>query len=164
MWAIFFFILDIICFSFFGQWLVCSTLVYLIAQLVRPKTSDQYGQAFLPAFLFLIIDFAMHERFGISLLFLLPAYFVIKHAKDALLKAQPILLTLSVISFFLIQNVVFYRFLMGFDHPIFVTNVKIFINLIIGSLILWGMQGNRSLVVRGRKVWTPNRMDASRDL
>ena len=50
----------------------------------------------------------------------------------------------------------------GIRVPLAVTMMEILVNLSIGYVVLWNMLGNRSAALTaGRKVWTPNRKDAS---
>lgn len=158
--------IDFLAFSFLQQWLVYSTLCYLIVTMVLPKPIEPRWLAGITVFAFLLHDFAMHGRFGLALIFLAPAWLIISRLKYTLLNASWILIALSITAFFIVENLVLYACLDGYQPSLFVTSVKIFINIAIGYVVFWGMRGNRSLVAkarRGRKVWTPNRMDASQD-
>lgn len=158
--------LDFLSFAFLQQWLVYSTLCYLVVTIVLPKTTQPSWLVGTTVFTFLLHDFAMHGRFGLALIFLIPAWLIISKLKYTLHNGSLILITLSLIAFFVGENLILYAFFDGLQPSPLVTSVKIFINIAIGYAFFWGMQGNRALVTnvrRGRKVWTPNRMDASQD-
>lgn len=151
----------------FQQWLLYITLCYLIIVLTDVTTETDWWSRMGAIIAFLLQDFVCHGRFGLALLAILPLVWAIEKLKYTLLNASFVLFTGCLIAFFCIENVIFYRLVEGNPLPISVTIGKIFINLIVGYVILWGSQGNRSLVTivaRGRKVWTPNRMNASRGL
>lgn len=153
--------IDILASACLSDWLVFSTLMYFFVLVLH----DRGWQQLMPAGLaYLLVDFAQYGRFGLGLIFLLPAYFLLTRLKNTLFGAQLFVLTVCVVSFALWEYAFTEGFLFGRVAPVFVTNVKIFINLVLGYVVFWGVRGNRfftRFLVRGRKVWTPNRIDAS---
>jgi hypothetical protein len=158
------FLLDIVSFAFFQQWLLFSLFCYYVFLLLQRRGEECFGQIWLSLALLLLQDFIRYDRFGLGLLSLLPILLIVFRYKYALLHAQSILFPLSVCIFFGMDYYVGNYLMQGDFHLLPVTIGKILINLAIGYAVLYGLQGNRSsltIVRGGRKVWTPNRMDAS---
>ena len=157
------FFLDCLLFAVFHQWLVYGTLLYFIFSVLLAQELKRSAAIYISLSMLMLRDFVAYGRFGLSVLFALGIIFMIKNLKNVLRNAQILLLTMSIILFFILENIVVYRFLFNNPQTFWMTNVKIFINVISGYIVLLGILGNRSLktsVGRGRKVWTPNRKDA----
>ncbi len=144
------------------QWIFYSTLSYFFILLLQQPLKNQYLAGGLALFTLLLQDFSCHGQYGFILLFIIPWLWILEKVRFTLLHAHMVLFGISIILFFMLENIVFYRFIKEIPLSWGVTNMKIFINLLIGYVVMWGMRSNRSLVsAKGRKVWTPNRKNAS---
>ena len=144
------------------QWIFYSTLVYFFLLLLQRPYKEHYGLAGIAFVALLLHDFAIHGQCGLIVLFIIPWIWTMEKMRYTLLHAHLMLCSISIVLFFIVENIVFYRFIEEIPLSWGVTSIKIFINLLIGYVVLWGMQSNRSLVsTKGRKVWTPSRKDAS---
>lgn len=158
------FLFDFFCWNLLEQWIVYSLMAYFVVYFVR---TDQvkFDLTLSVCLIGLMLqDFIVYGLVGVGLLFWIPVFFLIARVRGSLLHAAWLLFTVILISFFIAENSVFCRFILARQPSILVTIMKIFINLIIGYVVFWGSLGNRSLskiMVRGRKVWTPSRKDAS---
>ncbi len=165
MIAIIFLFIDFLCAALFQEWLVYSTLAYLIASIITLRQPEKKATFWITVNAFLLLDFAIYGRFGLGLIYFLFVLFAIRVLKTALLKGDKALFFACLTLYFVMENALWFNLLMYQPQPFLVTTIKIFINLVVGYVTLWGMQGNRSLrpvsVIRGRKVWTPSRKDAS---
>lgn len=162
-----FLLADFLAYAIFGQWILYSMLLYLLVSMVLPGTSRQPSSITISIIAVLLHDFALHGRVGLVLAFLVPTWLIVSKLKYTIMNAGWILLASSIVLFFFMENMLFYGFVGDHSQPFLVTSMKILINLILGFIIFGGMQGNRALasnMAGGRKVWTPNRMDASQDL
>jgi hypothetical protein len=160
MIALLFFMIDLVSFAFFHQWFVQSLLVFFIVRLVR---FDRQAAYFSLALLLIQHGF-IDERFGLALFYLLPLILLAPRLRNFFLSASLILPSMLLVIIILLQDVLLKKLLFMQDIAILMTIMKIFINLILGWLVLLGTRSNRALLVsasRGRKVWTPNRMNAS---
>jgi len=158
------FTLDFVVAALLQQWLVFGLLSYYVLLILHPRGQERWGLIWTSFLLLLLQDFARYDRFGLGLLSILPILLIISRYKYALLQAQRILFPLSLGLFFIVDYYVGNYVIRGDFHLLPVTIGKILINLVIGYVILWGLQGNRSSLTSvrgGRKVWTPNRMNAS---
>ncbi len=155
--------LDFISYAIFHQAIIFSLLDYIIAKAILSDTAMN-GTLYAALMAFLLFDFVLYERFGLGLLLIAPLLIIIVKCKRTLLHASPILLIFCLAGYFLAENLVIYPNVLHLQSNILMTALKFFVNLGLGYTMLLRMQGNRSLAItaRGRKVWTPNRMDASR--
>jgi hypothetical protein len=153
--------IDLLSFALFSQWLVYSTFVYLVLVLLRWRTEHEWGTIGVALSSFVLLDFVIHGRVGLGLAFVVPMMFLVFRFKYTLLYANVVIFTLCLLTFFSFESFVLYPYIHDQMPRLTVTIVKFFINLVIGFVVLWYTQGNRSLQNRGRKVWTPNRMSAS---
>jgi hypothetical protein len=156
-------LLDFIAYAYLGRWLVYSLLSLVLIMMMRWRSDEGRGALLWTTGLFLLQDFARHGRAFVSLIILIPLCWAIISWRDTLLYAQWILLSLGIIVFIFVENNVFYAFTTGATPCLAVTMLQILINLCVGYVVLWNMLGSRSssIAVGGRKVWTPNRKDAS---
>lgn len=160
------FFIDFICSALFNQWIVSSLLIFLIYWQCSPNSTKHYALTtfWLPLILLLLQDNFLHNRFGIGLVYIAPTLLLAAIIRPLLLYASaqlpPLLIAFAIIT----ENVVLKWFLLDRHITFQSTILKIFINIAISYLVLWCTRGNRSLTkifVKGRKVWTPNRKDAS---
>ena len=163
MLAILLFFLDLLAAVYCEQWVIFSLLSFFIFKLVASDFTYKFTSFWLPLILLLIQSFLITGRFGLSLLYLLPMIFLAARCRGILLNSSAILPFVFIITAILAESVGFKLLL---DLPLgtfFVTIMKIFVNLGLESLILLGTRGNRCLPFygKGRKVWTPSRMNAS---
>lgn len=157
-------LVDFVVFVLFNQWYVYSVLIYFLILLLPQQMPDRKVELGLGIIFFLLQDFVRFGRFGLGLVVLVPIMWANYRFRYTLLRADRILFSLSLMIYFVAENVLLYPFFQETAISWTVTIVKIFINLILGYVVFWGTQGNRSLFVsasRGRKVWTPNRKSAS---
>ena len=167
MIAIVLFFLDFVAFSIFNQWLVCFLLSYFVVTLFTLKhhKSVLFGvemQGLL--FLILLQDYFLNGRFGLALVYLLPIMFLARKIYSFFLGAKLGLTIVFLSSILLIDSLIINKLFFMKNVTFVVTIEKIFINIIVGCLILWGRRGNCSFPGfsrKERKVWTPNRIDAS---
>jgi len=162
MLAILLFFLDLLAFTYFEQWVIFSLLAFFIFKLVSVNFSYKFTSFWLPISLLLIQSFLLTGVFGLSLLYLLPMILIANHCRRVLLNSSVILPLIFIVIAVLAENVGF-KLLLGLPiATFFVTIMKILVNLGLESLILLGTRGNRCLPYgKGRKVWTPSRMNAS---
>jgi len=156
-------LLDFIAYAFLGRWILYSLLPLVLIVMMRWRSDEGRGALLWATSLFLLQDFVRHGRAFLALIVLIPLCWAIISWRDTLLYAQWILLSLGIIVFILVENNLFYAFTTGATPSLAVTMLQILINLCVGYVVLWNMLGSRSssIAVGGRKVWTPNRNDAS---
>ncbi len=155
-------LIDFVLFAWLGHWFVYSLFPLMILTMVQWRSYEGRVAMVWSIALFLIQDFARHGRAGLALILLLPILWAIVRLRDTLQSASWVLLCLSTIGFIFSENTFFYAFMQGIRVPLAVTMMEILVNLSIGYVVLWNMLGNRSAALTaGRKVWTPNRKDAS---
>jgi hypothetical protein len=136
-------------------WLLHCVVAYLLVLLALPEKEGAHVAISIASGAFLITDFAAHGLFGAGFLFLIPIILLLKRLKIILVHGSSWLVAIGFFCFFFYEGLLF---------PRGVTLLGILSNLIVGYLILLGLRGNRSSALRahgGRKVWTPNRKDAS---
>jgi hypothetical protein len=146
-------LVDFLAASFYCQWLLHTVVAYLLADIALSE--DINFSLGCSGLAFLLTDFAEHGQFGSGLLFLIPILLLLRHLKVVLVHGSTWLVGIGFFGFFLYERLLF---------PGGMTVWQILINLILGYLILLGLRGNRSpssCAAGGRKVWTPNRKDAS---
>lgn len=162
MIALLFFFFDLLAYVFLGRWVVYSLLGFFLIRLVRNDFTYSVARFWLPLGLLLVQSSMITGRFGLSLIYLIPMIFIAAHWRGILLNSTAILPFIFMIIAIIVEVVGFKVLLHQQNPSFFVTIMKIFVNVSIEFLILLGTRGNRSLPFgRGRKVWTPNRMDAS---
>jgi hypothetical protein len=161
--AFMFTLLDFIFYAWLGQWIVYSLLPLVIITMIRWRKNEGRIALVMTIMLFLFQDFIRHGRAGLALIVLIPLLWLISLWRDTLLYAPWVLLTFGTILFILIENYLFYGAIIGVNSSLPVTIGQILISLCVGYVVLWNMLGSRSstIAVGGRKVWTPNRKDAS---
>jgi len=163
MLAILLFFLDLLAYVYCEQWVFLSLLCYFIYKLVAADFSYKFMSFWLPLGLLLVQSSLITGRFGLSLVYLLPMILIAARCRGILLNSSSILPFIFILTALLAENVGF-KLLLGLPMgTFFVTIMKIFVNVGIESLILLGTRGNRCLPFygKGRKVWTPSRMNAS---
>jgi len=158
MISILFFLIDLLSFSLFDQWMIYSLLTFFLVCSVKPGLEQNWKIFHLPLILLLFQDFLQYGRFGLILLFLLPAVIASRQVKIMILRAQWHFLPILIGAFFMYDGLLINTLVLKNPIVPLVTICKIFATIIIGYGILWGMLGNRAFLYRnGRKVWTPNR-------
>jgi len=146
MLAIVFLFIDFLCFALLSEWIVYSSLTYLINVVVAPKTTLHSVRFYLALACFLLLDFAMHQRVGLCLAFIFVMVILTTALKPMLLQARGALFTLWTILFFIYEHFVIKYYVFSLSVPLSVTIIKILVNLGIGYAMLWGRWGNRSLI------------------
>jgi len=158
------FFLDLSFAVHYHQWFLFSLLTLFITTLVAPRKTNSLQMLITSSLLLIMLDFIRFGRFGLIIPLLIALYLVSFHLKRILLCSPMGLLIINNLFFFGVQDLFIVPILTGGKEAFLVTVAKISVNLIIGCVILGGMQGNRFPIViaKGkRKVWTPNRKDAS---
>jgi hypothetical protein len=159
---IFFFLVDFLGYCLLGRWVIRSLLVYLLLRCGGMNNID--GISLVSLFLLLLQDSFMYGRFlfGMSYIGLMLLLLMLLRRfcdiRSVILSGAALIFGFIVESFF-VKNVIFLGG--GGWHS---TILKIIVNLLLLMLISIGTRGNRSASLSGlvgRKVWTPNRMDAS---
>ena len=161
------FFLDCVLFAVFHQWLMYGTLLYFIISVLLAAELKRSIAVYVSLLMLFLHDFIAYGRAGLSVVFAISIIFMIYNLKNVLRNAQVLLLALSLVLYFVLENIVIYGLLFNNMQSFLMTSMKIFINVIGGYIVLLGIPGNRPLktsVIRGRKVWTPNRKDALQGL
>ena len=164
MIALLFFFLDFLAYAFMHQWLFKFLLCYFIITYLVIRPLDLTDKNFYASLgLVLLQDCFLHGRFGLIMLFLAPLIFFTYRFQRLFMRTAlffPIFLSFILVG----ENLIIESMLFAKNITLFMTITKIFINIVIGYMILLGTRGNRSFFIkveRERKVWTPNRKDAS---
>lgn len=159
------FFTDILCYSLCNEWIVFGLFTFFITTLVGKSAKRSLPLLIWSGTLLFLLDFIRFGRCGLIVPQLLLFYFLTLFLKRTLLSPPLSLLLINLVLFFSFEHFILIPALVGASNEVFlVTVMKIFVNLLIGCVILGGMQGNRFPIVitrGGRKVWTPNRKDAS---
>ena len=146
MEALLFYFTDMIGFACFHEWIVYSLLAYTMAVVVQEHWSLYTPlQSILPLTLLLFQDTFINGRFGLALIYLVPAICCALGFRRFLLRAS-ILPFLLVVFALLCDIFVIKVLILGQPYSLWMTISKIFITLIIEGLILLGMRGNRFLL------------------
>jgi|GEM_PF-3584845 hypothetical protein len=166
MLALLLFLLDFIFLIFFKHLVIQALLVYFIISLLTKKNIFySFNSFYLPVFLIFIQDSFTYNVCGTSFLILIPIISTIEYIKLRALDPKFFFPYIFVSLTLLCKIVILKKILFSQNIGLYETFLKIFVNLCITYLVLLGIQGNRSLRIftksKGRKVWTPNRMDAS---
>lgn len=157
------FFLDFLVFSLCHQWLLHSVFVYFLVSLLVTDRYDFFSVQYFPPFLFLLLeDCFLHGRFGLLLLVMVPLAFVAKEVKYTFVNAFYLFFPLFLGFFVVINDVLINTLVVGRPASFPMTIEKFFANFVVGIIIFVGLRGNRSFAKKERKVWTPNRQDASR--
>ncbi len=145
--AFLFFFLDFLAFAFLSKWVVHSLLVYFIVLQLKKRGEEAFFSFFFcfPLFLLLIQDLFFSGRVGISFVFLLPILFCARQVRFLLIPAIAIFVPIFLIFAMASQDFFIKGWLLGQNIHFYSTIIKIFINIIIGYMVLWCMRGNRSL-------------------
>ncbi len=149
-------VIDFLVATFAGTWLIHSTLAYLLARVVLPAEKTPWWGIVTGGMAFLLTDFAVHGIFGVGFMYLIPMLVLLLRLKTVLVHGATWLFFIGFCGFFAYEALV-----SGGGQ---VTIIKIISTLVVGYLTLLGLRGNRALRPRAsgvRKVWTPNRRDAS---
>jgi len=165
MLALLFFFLDFLCFAYFKQWLVSSLLIFIAhKQSVSQNNYYSFQYFWFPIILLLFQDCFLHTRFGLALVYLVPMLLIAYFFRPLLFNAPKTLPLVLIIFAISTESILVNWLILGKNISVLSTIIKIFTNIVIEYTVLLGMRGNRPLakiIVRGRKVWTPNRKDAS---
>lgn len=154
-------LLDAVVHAVCGKSLVQLTLVYTAYCLLSDEESLRNVGWYGAVFFVLIEDYMLYGRCGMALFALVPLFCMVCLLRHRLFQARSVLFFFIVIGFLGVYDVIV-RYVLFLENPLnSVTISRILINLILGYVIFWGTQGNRSLQRKGRKVWTPSRKDAS---
>ena len=159
------FFLDFVIANLFQHWLVSLLLVYFIGTLVLTNAYDDNKFLLIGIVsLFVLRDCAAHGFFGLCLLYIVPLLLFFSDIKALLHLSSFNLYLFLIVLTILVEAFVINNGILGQEQLVFVTIIKIFVNILFGIMVFLGMRGGRSflaLLKRERKVWTPNRIDAS---
>ncbi len=138
------FLTDFLCASYFEQWLVYSLAAYFFVVLSIKESNfrDFIIKIIPPLSLLLCQAFFLHDRFGLMLCFIVPLIFI-AYIINHIIIHPAFLLPIFSVYFFICQDFLIKKCLFSQIFLIDVTIKKIFINLAIGYLVLWGTRGNR---------------------
>ena len=164
MIALLFFFLDFLVYAFMNQWMVHLLLSYFIVRYLVLFPLDVRDKGLYASLgLLLLQDCFLYGRFGLILMFLIPLIMFTCRFQRLFIKTAlffPLFLSFMILGeYLIIKKLIFSK-----DITLFMTITKIFINMVLGYMVLLGMRGNRSfsvLLEKERKVWTPNRKGAS---
>ena len=155
-------LLDFISFSCMSYWLLHGVLVVFLVELMVTDSYDVFSWKYmLPISVLLLEDCFLYHRFGLILLFLLPVVMFVKTVKPTLSRPFFCLFPLVILLFAAFDVLLINTVVMGYKASFIMTMRKFFANLVVGIVAFWCLWGNRSLVTKERKVWTPHRQDAS---
>lgn len=140
------FFLDFLIFIFLEKWIVFSLLMYFfIEQLTFKNNSPCFLKSFFAPFFFILLqDCFINERFGLCLIYLPVLICFINKIKKFLCFSVFIFFPFLVIFSMIFDDFFIKRYMLYQNISIYSTISKIFINLIVGYLVLLGMRGNRS--------------------
>lgn len=140
------FLADFLCASFFQQVVVYSLAAYFFVMLAlhEQDVRDFYFNIIPSGALLLFQGFFLHDRFGLMVTFIIPLVLT-AYILNRIVIHPGFLLPLFSCYFFICQDFLIKKYLFLQKFHIGVTIEKILINLIVGYLVLWGIQGNRSL-------------------
>jgi hypothetical protein len=161
--SLLFLLIDLVVFNLLNQHVVFLTAVYAMYLIVDRIDFYKDYRWYMALLMFSLENFLIFDRFGIELIYLLPVALAAYHLKKALLQGRAIVLTAIIMGFFISEKMLIMPIFTDISLAWSVTILKISINLMLGYSALLGRLGNRwlSLVGSGRKVWTPNRKNAS---
>ncbi len=165
MLALVMFFLDFICLCLFQRWLIHALPIYFLSKVVMEEEKPIKLPVLL-GYLALIVlqDYSMNGHFGLCLIYIVPMIFGFRQLKFFFYKAPLLFLMTTTIFYITAQVLIVDKLVLGQDVFLTVTIIKIFVNLAVGILVFLGTRGDRFFWVsalKGRKVWTPNRIDAS---
>jgi len=138
------FILDFLIYAIFDYWLVYSLAIYFIFLSVYREKIDR--SFYVSAFLILVQNCFLYQRFGLGLLFLIPIFSTARFLKSVFLKNWLLILNyFLVILFFVLEFVVIKKLIFLQNLALKSTFLIFLVNIMISSLILFGTRGNRFL-------------------
>jgi len=161
MIALLLLVADCIAHALFHVPVLYSVLVYAIYRLLRDEECWYSPGWYVALVCLLLEDFILWGRLGLTFMVLCPLVLLVMLLRHKLFHAKTLLFTGFITLFFMLYDSLINQVVLGHFALNGVTISKILINLVLGYAIFWGTRGNRSLLVKGRKVWTPNRKDAS---
>jgi hypothetical protein len=153
---------DFLSYSIFGAWITRSLFAYFVYDISLKKSID--ATVMLSFLLLLLQDSFIYGRFLLGCFYLVPAYLCLVLLGRVCAINRAFLSMIVLLIGFLMEGILVKNILSSPGEGWRSTGVKIIVNLIIVLLILIGTRGNRSAGLSRpseRKVWTPNRMDAS---
>jgi hypothetical protein len=165
--ALLLFLLDFFLFSLCSRWFFWITLIYFSVDNVAFKPCGSVtvtGRFCFQLFLLLIQDWFFNGKFGLILIYLLLMIILVNKMKTWFIGSRKVLAIVFLAVIIAVDGLVIKNILFSNETSILMTMFKLFANIFIGGLVLWGRLGNRflsELFERERKVWTPNRIDAS---
>ncbi len=159
------FIIDFLSSACIQQWLLYTLLAYffILLSTYQKTMREALYPLILPFILLLLQDFFLYGRLGLILVPLALLMLIAFIVNKIIINPAP-LLPFFFGYFFICEDFLIKKYLFLQNPHGDVTIKKICINLVVGYLVLWGTRGNRlfSMKMEGRrKVWTPNRKDAS---
>ena len=155
------FVLDRLVHAFFHVPLLFSVLVYVVYRLLQNELCWYSVGWYIALICLLLEDYLQCGRFGFVVLVTFPLFLMVAGLRHKLFYAKSVLFGVFITLFFIIYDQVVQGMVLGRWALNDVTSSKILINLTVGYVIFWGMRGNRFLLAKKRKVWTPSRKDAS---
>lgn len=167
MIVLLFFLLDFLLYALMGSWIVSTLFIYFTIRLVltrNPLTSWRFFYA--PLTLLLLQDCFINDRFGLALFYVIPMIYGVLLGRKIILRPKVFLPYLFVVFAIIIDTLVIKKILFCKNISCTATLFKIFVTIIATYTMLVGIQGSRFLSYfykyhKKRKVWTPNRKDAS---
>lgn len=125
---------DVLCATLLGSWTVLWSVVRLLRQASKPGVSHKTYSFWDAVIGFLLLDFAMHGRFGPGILFVLVAAVLAGQLKGMLLngkRALQVLMLLLFLGYYTLMQVVTLGF---WAHPVDLI-VLFIVNLVINLLL-----------------------------
>jgi len=160
-----FFFLDYVMWAICAQWIVYSVLAYfVVSNGTRVHAALTVKDFYFPLFLLIMQDSIRYNRCGLGFIYLVPIVAVMLVLRKVMLELGVFMPFVCITGALFLEEILVKKLVFGMDIDFFATLLKIFVTLGVGYLVLLGMRGNRSLFIflnKGRKVWTPNRKDAS---
>ncbi|KKP24221.1 MAG: hypothetical protein SZ59_C0002G0067 [candidate division TM6 bacterium GW2011_GWF2_28_16] len=138
-----FFLLDLLLFFLFKNWVFSFLLIYFLL-FIFTKKQENIGLNYLFILLFLIQDYLNYGIVGPCLFYVVPIIFAQEKLKS-MFSTESKIFFIPFLAIILIFKAFFVEFLvLQKNMPILSTFFIIFTNIIVGSLILLGTRGNRS--------------------
>lgn len=146
MISILFCFLDFLCNALYNQWLVYLLVGHLIVKIFESERFFNPKTLLLPLFLLLVQDTFWHGRFGLALLWIIPALGLARLARRYLLWSVHTVIPLVVSGIIFIDQWLIKGLICSQPCILSVTICKIFATLGVGYLVFLGMWGSRFFV------------------
>jgi hypothetical protein len=163
---LFYFFSDVLCYLAFQEWVSSSLLLcFIVVRSSRRPTEKMVVSLFYT--LFLLENFIVLGSVNGGVIVMMVTAFMVYVLRSYLLKSSFLISVCCLFFIVMVQEFVGIMILFGVKEAISVSFQSIFGKLVVSVLVFLGLQGSRSLFVRlvlkdkERKVWTPNRRNAS---